>query len=140
MVAADVGNKWNLGEDTIYVSNKEFWEFARDNWLYRDGYVIPGKERCIDFEWKIWFGLGKTMFNNHYSLFNNWLRYVHNENTKPYKVIIINYTEYMHWFFDFDKYLSPTIKKGEEHHESGWIDIYDYFRENDMQGCQVYYP
>ena len=31
MVAADVGNKWNLGEDTIYVSNKELWEFARDN-------------------------------------------------------------------------------------------------------------
>ena len=31
MVDTDMVNNWNLGEDTVYVSNKEFWKFARNN-------------------------------------------------------------------------------------------------------------
>ena len=76
------------------------------------GYVVIGNIHCMDFDHKLWFELWETMWKNHCCVFYNHVRYVQNNITKPYKVIILKYYEQICEMFELAQYISPTSKKG----------------------------
>ena len=53
--------------------------------LYADGDTIVVKEKFKYIERNLWFHLGKYVWKNHHSVFNNHVRYTANDIHKPFR-------------------------------------------------------
>ena len=71
------------------------------------------RDKCVDFERELWFELGKCMWRKHRSVYQDHMKYVHNDIVKTFKVKIIRYTNRVREMHDLEKYLSLPSMKGE---------------------------
>ena len=69
--------------------------FAESNVQYGNEYITTGETCCKVFEHRTCFILGKNTWKNPHVLFDGHARYVINNKNKPYKVIILNYSEFV---------------------------------------------
>ena len=54
-----------------------------------------GPVRCNEFDKHILFELGKSMWRKHHSTYQDHIKYIRNDIVKPFRVIIIQYTEHI---------------------------------------------
>ena len=54
------------------------------------------------------------MRNKNHSVFDEQMKYVKNDNPKPFNMYIIHYYEWVRENLELKKYLSPPSKKNEE--------------------------
>ena len=94
--------------------------FSESNVQYLNEDIITGEMCCKVFEHMLCFKLGKNTWKNPHVLFDGHASYVTNNITKPYRVIILNYSEFVCEMFYLTLYPSPPIKNGQEHHKDYW--------------------
>ena len=100
----------NLGS----VSDQKFGHFSRKNGPYSNVYEATGNHICKEFDQALWFDIRKYMWNNYCSVFDYLIRYVNNDITKSFNIIILKYSGCLCESFYHEIFLSNTIKKGEE--------------------------
>ena len=57
----------------------------------------------------------------HRSIFQDDVKYIHNEILKPFRLIIIHYAEYISKIHGLAKYLPPLLDKGDEYDHADWV-------------------
>ena len=60
------------------------------------------------------------MWRKNQSVFQDHLKYIHNEILKPFRVRIIRYAERVQEMHDLAEYLPPPSMKGESFKASNW--------------------
>ena len=56
-----------------------------------DGHPYLAIDECVEFESELWFELGKCMWRKHRSVYQDHMKYVHNDIVKPLKFKILRY-------------------------------------------------
>ena len=87
-----MGDKWDLGKLKC-LSTDEFWYWAKKDSIGYDVHVYLGIDKCVDFKRELWFELGKFMWRNHWSVYQDHLKYVCNDIVKPFRFRILRYAE-----------------------------------------------
>ena len=106
------GDEWNLG-DLTGISTEDFWTWAKTDTRGYDGNDYLDQDKCVDFNRELWFELGKCMCRKHLSVYQDHMKYVHNDIVKPFKVKILYYATRVCEMHDIEKYLPPTLMKRE---------------------------
>ena len=70
---------------------------------------------CGGFEKKLWFDLGKIMWKNCCSIFQDHVKYIHNYIVNTFRVVIIQYAEIIRDIRDLYIFLPPSSKKGDKY-------------------------
>ena len=86
------GYQWKLDE-AKYVTMEWLWTWEKLYGIDADRDYYLGEDRCIDFEKNIWFELGKSIWKKHWSIFQDHVKYIHNDIVKPFRVGILQYPE-----------------------------------------------
>ena len=68
--------------------------------------------KCFNFERELWFELVKCMWRKHQSVYQDHLKYIHNDIVKPFCIKIIRYANSVREIHDLAKYLPPPSTKG----------------------------
>ena len=82
-VKEHTGDKWTLSEIKELTMEK-LWTWDKKDGIKNDGYAYLEVDKCIDFEKEVWFKLGQSMWNKHQSVFQNHVKYIHNDTVKPF--------------------------------------------------------
>ena len=113
------GDEWTLGKLTG-LSLEDFWTWAKKDTTGYDGHDYISQDKCVDFERELWFELGKCMWINHWSVYQEHIKYVCNDILKPLKVKILRYDERVREMRDLAKYLHPPSIKGASTMVDNW--------------------
>ena len=92
--------------------NKEGFGYDGDAYLRLD--------KCVDFDNRLWFELGKFMLRKHQSFYQDHLKYVRNDIVKPFHMRILRYSEHVMEMHDLAKDLPPPSMKGKSYDASNW--------------------
>ena len=65
------------------LSTADFWNWANSDGLDNYGDAYLGLDKCVDFKKDIWFKLGMGMRRKHHTVFQDHLKYIHNDIVKP---------------------------------------------------------
>ena len=95
------------------LSTEDFWTWAKTDTTGYDRHPYLDNDKCVNSERELWFELGKCMWRKHWSVYQNHMKYVHNDIVKPFKVKILCYVESVREMHDLEKYLHPPSMKGE---------------------------
>ena len=99
---------------------EHLWNWSKVNATGGMGYPISGLECCTYFEKDLWFELVKIMQMKHRSIIQDHVNYIHNYIVKPFRVVIIHYSERVHNMHDLVKYLPTPSMKGRDFDEADW--------------------
>ena len=67
------------------------WDNIYDIYAYEDACL--GSDKCINFQKELFFELGNSMLKKYWSLFQDQVKYIHNDIVKPFRVLILQYVE-----------------------------------------------
>ena len=125
------GDEWNLG-DMIGLFTEYFltWAKTYTTGYYRHPYLVNGN--FVEFEKELWFELGKCMWRKHRIVYQDHMKYVHNDIVIPFKVKILRYAERVHEMHDLAKYLPTPSMKGESAMASNWSVCNEEFATIDL--------
>ena len=107
-----VGDEWALGKMTV-LSAEDFWTWVKTDTTGYDGHDYLVRDKCVDFERELWFKLVKCMRRKHLSVYQDHMKYAHNDIVKPFKDKIICYAERVCEMHDLSNYLPPHSIKGD---------------------------
>ena len=102
------------------LSADDFCTWAK---TYNTGYDVHAylaMDKCIKFEREIWFEVGKYMWRKHWSVYQDHIKYIHNDIVKPFRVKILHYAKHIIDMHDLDKYLPPSSMKSESAEAANW--------------------
>ena len=107
-----LGDKWTHS-DLKGISTDNLCTWIKIDGVGYDGDNDLGIDKCVDFKKKLWFELVKLMRRKHQSVFNDHLKYIHNEIVKPFRVIILHYAKRVEEIHYLEKHLPPraTVMK-----------------------------
>ena len=88
------GDEWNLGK-TTGLSAEELWTWEKTDTTGYDGHDYLAQDKCVDFKRELWFKLVKCMRRKHLSVYQDHMKYSHNDILKPFKAKIICYAEHV---------------------------------------------
>ena len=100
------GGQWMIGEVKDGTMDR-FWTWEKINRIDTYGTVYSGVDSCIDSGKDIWLVLGNIMWKKHRSVFQDHVKYIHNDIVKHSRVRIIQYAERDPGMNDLAKYLTP---------------------------------
>ena len=87
-----VGDKCTLVNlKGLYI--EDFWTWDTSDGVGYDGDAYLVLEKCVEFEKELWSELGKLIWRKHRSVFQDHLKYIHNDIVKPFRVGILHYVE-----------------------------------------------
>ena len=69
---------------------------------------------------ELWFSLGKFVWRNHRSVYQDHMKYICNDIVKPFKVKILHYADRVREMHNLAKYLPPPLMKGEIAEAANW--------------------
>ena len=113
------GNVWTPGADKT-VTMEHLWNWDKVDGRDAEGDPTSGAENCTYFEKELWFELGKSMWMKHRSLFQDHVKYIHNDIVNPLRSGILQDAEHISEMHDIAKFLPPPPKKGDEYDQSDW--------------------
>ena len=113
------GDEWTLGKLTR-LSAEDFWTWEKTYITGYDGDDYLAWDKCVYFERELWFQLGKCMWRNHWSVYQDHIKYVCNDIVKPFKVKILHYAKRVREMHDQAKYLPPLSMKGASAMAANW--------------------
>ena len=102
LVTGIAGNQWMLGA-TKDVTMDKLWTWQKLDGVDGSGNMYLGQDRCLDFEKDIWFELGKSMWKKNRRDFREYVKYIHNDIVKPFRVGIILYTKHINSMNNLEK-------------------------------------
>ena len=113
------GDKCTQG-DLKWLSTDYFWTWAKSDGLayYRDAYLVL--EKCVEFEKDVWFGLGEAMWRNHWSVFQDHLKFIRNDIVKPFRVGTLQSTKRVQEMHNLSKHLPPLLMKVNGYEAANW--------------------
>ena len=117
------GYQWIL-RTTEYVTMEKLWTCMQLDGVDGSGYIYLGAYRCLNFQKEFWLDLGKIMWKKHRSVFQDHVKYIHSDIVKPFRVVILQYTERVREMHDLEKYLPPTSMKRREFESDDW-DVHE---------------
>ena len=89
------------------VSTEEFWTWTNTDNIRYDRHPYLAIDKCVNFKRELWFELGKCMWRKNQSVYQDHMNYVRNDIVKPFKVIILRYTERMQEMHELANHLPP---------------------------------
>ena len=141
-VFAECKNKMLLGYDldkaASEYSDSEFFEFIKEDEVLTDEdkkgktkreiarmeeSLLSGKAACTEFERRIWFELGKKMWQGHRSVFHEHSKYLKTAIRKPYDMSIMDYVERVREMWYLRRYLPPPSLKNQAFSEAQWSEL-----------------
>ena len=126
------GDEWTLGEITG-LSKKDFWTRANTDTTRYDGHDYFARNKCIDFNRELQFGLGKCVWRKHLSVDQYHMQYVRNNIVTPFKVKILCYTARVCEMNDLENYLPPLLMQIESAMAYNWKISNKEFMASDLQ-------
>ena len=114
------GDQWTLG-DMTGLAAEGFWTWSKTDTTGYDGHPYLDREKCVEFDKELWFELGKCMWMNHWSVYQDHMKYVHNNIVKPFKVKFIYYANRVREMHEIEKYLPPILMKRENAMAANWM-------------------
>ena len=75
------------------LSTDDFWNWDKKYGIDYGGSAYLGLDKCVDFEKDILLELGNVMWRKHQSIYQDHLKYIHNDIVKPFCVGILRYTK-----------------------------------------------
>ena len=72
------------------------------------------------------------MWRKDQNVYQDHMKYVHNDIVKPFKVKILRYAERVHEMHDLAKYLRPPSKKGDSAMSDNWSTSNEEFTISDL--------
>ena len=105
---------------TKYVTMEQLWTWAKTDANYCLGDVYLGRKRCIHFEKGIWFELGKRMWKRHWSIYQDRVKYTHNEIVKPFRVRILQDSKRIRDMHNLANYFPSPLMKGGGFESAYW--------------------
>ena len=112
-------DEWNLG-DMSGLFTEDFWNWSKTDNIGYDGHLYLAIDKYVDFERELWFELGKCMWRKYRSVYQDHMKYFHNNIVKTFKVKILRYTKRVREMHDLAKYLPPPLMKGESAIIANW--------------------
>ena len=97
------------------VTMDQFGTWSRVGRCDNMGDPISGSELSAYFEKEFWFNFGKSMGRKHWSIFQDHVKYIHNDIVKPFRLIILQYAERARDMHNLAKYTPPPSMKGDEY-------------------------
>ena len=85
---SSAGDQWALGA-TKDVTMDKLWTCTKLDGVDASGYVYLGADMCLNFKKDIWLYLRKSMWKKHQSVFQDHVKYIHNDIVKPFRVGIL---------------------------------------------------
>ena len=76
--------------------------------------------KCVYFDKEVFFELGKCMWRNHHSVFQDHQKYIRDDVVKPFHVIILHYAERVQGMHSLEKYLPLPLMKGKSFKADNW--------------------
>ena len=65
--------------------------------------------------------MGKRMWRkHHHSVFQDHIKYIHNDIVKPFRAGILQYTGNIREMHNLAKFLTPPMKKGDQYDQAYW--------------------
>ena len=104
----------------LYSENFSTWD-KTDTAGY-DKHAYLSRDKCFVFERDLWFELGKFMWSKHQSVYQDHMKYICNDIVNTFKVKILCYTDHVHEMHYLDKYLPPSLMKGESAEADNWTN------------------
>ena len=77
-------------------------------------------DKCVELKREIWLYLGKCMWSKHRSVYQDHMKYICNDITKPFKVKILRHEESVRDMHDLYKYLPPPYIKNDSDEVAIW--------------------
>ena len=99
---------------------EKFWIWYYTDSVDYDGYTVIGADISVDFEKELWFELGKRMWRNHISIFQDHVKFMHNDIVNPIRIGISQYANNFREMHDLAKFLYPPSNKGDEYDMVDW--------------------
>ena len=104
------GDEWNLRE-LAWLSADDLWTWSKTGTMGYARHEYLARDKCVNFEREVWFELGKCMWINQWSVYQDYLKYIHNDILKPFRIKIIRYIERVRDMHVLEKYLpQPSMK------------------------------
>ena len=113
------GDEWTLG-DLTGLSSKYFWTWVKTDTTGYYGHYYLARGKCIELKRGLWLYLGKCMWRNHQSAYQEHMKYVCNVIVKPFKVKTLCYTKRVREMHELAKYLLPPSMKGYSELAANW--------------------
>ena len=82
------GDEWTLIKLTG-IAVGYLWTWVKTDTMGYDGHDYLARDKCVDFERELWLYLGKCVWRNHWSVYQDHMNYVCNDIVKPFKVKIL---------------------------------------------------
>ena len=99
---------------------EQLWDWSNVYAIGILGYPISGSERCTYFDKELWFKLGNIMWRKHLILFQEHVKYIHNDILELFRVVILQYAEHTCKIHDQGNYLPPHLMKFGENNQLDW--------------------
>ena len=99
---------------------QQFWTWAKLYGIDVDMDAYLDANKCIKFEKYLLFEFGKIMWKKHWSVFQDHVKYIHNDNVKHFRVVIIQYANCVRDMHNLSNYLTPYSMKGESFKSDSW--------------------
>ena len=81
-------DEWNLSE-LAGLSVEAFWNWDKTDTTGYGGHTYLARNKCVDFDRELWLKLEKCMWRNHWSVYQDHMKYIHNDVLKPFRVKIL---------------------------------------------------
>ena len=92
----------------------QFWTWSKVYVRDTDGYPPISRVDCCTYFYKdLWFELGKSIWRKHRSIFQDHVKYMHNDVVNPFRVGILHYSEHILDMHYLTNVLPPPSKKGD---------------------------
>ena len=114
-----VVDEWNLGK-LGRISIEAFCTLAQTYTTGYDGHAHLAMDKSVIFERELWVKLGKFMWKNHQSIYQDHMKYIHNDTVKPFRVKFLPSTKRNINMHNLSKYLTPPSMKGKRIEEANW--------------------
>ena len=118
--------------DMTALTAEYFWTWAKMDTTGYVGHPYLSIDKCVDFERKLWFKLGKCMWRKNRSVYQDHIKYGHNDIMKPFKVKMLRYAKRVREMHDLAKYLPQPSMKGESDMVDNWIFQNKEFTTSDI--------
>ena len=124
-------DEWTLG-NMNGLSPEDFWNWVKTDTTGYDRHPYLAIDKCINIERELWLDLGKCVWRNHWSVYQDHMKYVCNNILKSFKVKILCYAKRVHEMHDLAKYLPTPSMKGEIAMAANWSIHNKEFMNSDI--------
>ena len=111
------GNQWTIGAANS-VTMEKLLNYGKVDRRDVDGDPTSGAEHCTCFDKELWFESVKTIMRKRRSIFQDHVKYMHNDIVKPFRKVILQYVEPVREIHNITKFLPPLLKKGDEYDQA----------------------